>query len=57
MTQGGPVYATTTMSIYIYRLAFSDFNIGYAAAVALVWLVILMLLTTVYVRRFEREVA
>jgi len=45
------------MSIYIYRLAFSDFNIGYAAAVALVWLVILMLLTTVYVRRFEREVA
>ncbi len=55
MTQGGPVYATTTMSIYIYRLAFSDFDIGYAAAVALVWLVFLMLLTVVYVRRFERE--
>ena len=55
MTQGGPVYATTTMSIYIYRIAFSDFDIGYAAAVAIVWLIILMALTTVYVRNFERE--
>lgn len=55
MTQGGPVYSTTTMSIYIYRIAFSDFDIGYAAAVAIVWLIILMALTTIYVRNFERE--
>ena len=55
MTQGGPVYSTTTMSIYIYRIAFSDFDIGYAAAVAIVWLIILMALTVVYVRNFERE--
>lgn len=55
MTQGGPVYATTTMSIYIYRLAFSDFDIGYAAAVAVAWLVLLLTLTTLYVRLFERE--
>lgn len=56
MTQGGPVNSTTTMSIYIYRIAFSDFDIGYAATVGVVWLVFLMLMTVVYVRRFEREV-
>ncbi len=55
MTQGGPVYATTTLVVYIYRLAFSDFNIGYAATVGIVWLVLLMILTSIYVRVFERE--
>src|SRR6185437_14344107 len=29
MTQGGPVYATTTLIVYIYRLAFQQFNFGY----------------------------
>ncbi|MBC7223577.1 MAG: sugar ABC transporter permease, partial [Anaerolineae bacterium] len=57
MTGGGPVYATTTLPIYIYRLAFSDFKVGYAATVGIVWLLFLILFTTLYVRRFEREVA
>ncbi len=57
MTQGGPVNSTTTLVIYIFRLAFSDFKFGYAAAVGMVWLVLLMVITAVYVRRFEREMA
>lgn len=57
MTQGGPVYSTTTLAIYIYRLAFSDFEIGYAATVGIVWLVVLLIFTALYVRRFEREIA
>jgi multiple sugar transport system permease protein len=57
MTQGGPIYSTTTLIIYIYKLAFSDFNFGYAAAVAVIWLVLLMVMTALYVRRFEREIA
>lgn len=57
MTGGGPIYATTTLPIYIYRLAFSDFNVGYAATVGIVWLLFLVAFTALYVRRFEREVA
>jgi multiple sugar transport system permease protein len=57
MTQGGPVYSTTTLAIYIYRLAFSDFDIGYAATVGIIWLLVLLAFTALYVRRFEREIA
>jgi multiple sugar transport system permease protein len=57
MTQGGPVYSTTTLAIYIYRLAFSDFEIGYAATVGIMWLAVLLAFTASYVRRFEREIA
>jgi multiple sugar transport system permease protein len=34
MTQGGPDGATTTLSYYVYNLAFQDLNLGYAAAVS-----------------------
>jgi multiple sugar transport system permease protein len=57
MTQGGPINSTTTLVIYIFRLAFSEFNFGYAAAVGVLWLVLLMVVTAWYVRRFEREMA
>jgi len=57
MTQGGPINSTTTLVIYIFRLAFSDFNFGYAAAVGVLWLVLLMVITAWYVRKFEREMA
>ncbi len=57
MTQGGPIYSTTTLVVFIFRLAFSDFNFGYAATVAVIWLVLLMVMTAFYVRRFEREIA
>ena len=57
MTQGGPINSTTTLVIYIFRLAFSEFNFGYAAAVGVLWLVLLMVITAWYVRQFEREMA
>jgi multiple sugar transport system permease protein len=57
MTQGGPIYSTSTLVIYIFRLAFSEFNFGYAATVGVVWLVFLMGMTALYVRAFERDVA
>ena len=36
MTQGGPEYGTLTMVYYIYNKAFIEFDMGYAAALALV---------------------
>jgi multiple sugar transport system permease protein len=45
MTGGGPDGATTTLSYYVYHHAFEWFNMGYAAAVAVVMFVVILLLT------------
>jgi ABC-type sugar transport system permease subunit len=55
MTEGGPTYSTTTLVVYVYRLAFGSFNLGYASAIGVVWLVFLMLFAVVYVRALQRE--
>lgn len=36
MTRGGPEHATTTLGYYIFEVAFTDYSMGYAAALALV---------------------
>jgi multiple sugar transport system permease protein len=41
MTGGGPGSSTESVSVYLYDLGFRDFRLGYAAAVALVVLVLL----------------
>lgn len=45
MTQGGPGSATTTFVQYIYQVAFSRFQFGYASALAFVFFVALFILT------------
>ena len=50
MTEGGPGYATTTLVVYVYRLAFGDFNFGYASAIGVVWLVLLLMFAAFYLR-------
>lgn len=45
MTQGGPGSATTTFVQYIYQVAFSRFQFGYASALAFVFFVVLFVLT------------
>ena len=55
MTQGGPINATTTFVVYVYRNAFQNFNIGYAATIGVVWLVLLLILTFFYMRALGGE--
>lgn len=55
MTGGGPVYATTTSVIYIYREAFEQYNLGYASAVGVVWVAILLVVSVVYVRSLQKD--
>ena len=50
MTQGGPGYATTTLVVYVYRLAFENFDFGYASAIGVVWLLLLLVFAFVYLR-------
>ncbi len=55
LTQGGPVDATTTLAVQIYRVAFQQFKFGYGAAMGVVWMLILLVLSVVYIRTLQRE--
>lgn len=55
MTEGGPGYSSSTLAIYLYRLAFSDFELGYASAIGLVWLLLLMIIASVFIRAQRME--
>jgi multiple sugar transport system permease protein len=50
LTQGGPGFATETVSLYIYRTAFRFSNFGYAAAMS----VVLLMLATLLMRLLMR---
>ncbi len=47
MTQGGPDFATTTISYYIYSNAFEFYRMGYAAAIS--WFLFLLVLVVTLV--------
>jgi len=50
MTQGGPAFGTTTLVIYVYELAFTSFKLGYASAIGVVWLVLLIIIAAFFIR-------
>jgi multiple sugar transport system permease protein len=54
LTGGGPVQATTTMSIYVYYEMFQQFNQGRAAAVAMVMFLIMLTMTLIYSALYDR---
>jgi multiple sugar transport system permease protein len=55
MTGGGPAHATLTSVLYIYKVAFDRFDMGYAALLGVVWIVAMMIVSVVYVRMLSRE--
>jgi multiple sugar transport system permease protein len=57
MTGGGPANATSTLVVYVYELAFTSFKLGYASAIGVVWLVILLLIVSVFVRALRTRQA
>lgn len=57
MTQGGPAGATETLSYYIYIQAFQFFEIGRAAAFAILMLILIIIISQIFVRRMYREEA
>ena len=56
MTQGGPAYATLTISYYIYQNAFEWFHMGYAAALGYVLFFMILIVTLVQIRLQRRWV-
>jgi multiple sugar transport system permease protein len=47
ITQGGPGYSTLLYTLYLYRTAFNDLHMGYAAALAWILFLILMAFTAI----------
>jgi len=57
LTEGGPGFATETISLYIYRAAFRFFDFGYAAAMSFVLLALTNVISAVYIRLLQRKEA
>lgn len=51
MTQGGPYQSSETLAVSIYRLAFSEWEVGYASALAVVLSLITLVFSIVYISR------
>jgi multiple sugar transport system permease protein len=56
LTGGGPVRATTVLSIEVYRLAFDSWDIGMAAAVGLLWVATIIPPAIFYLRHLLKGV-
>lgn len=55
MTKGGPLNSTKTIVYYIYERAFENLDLGYASALAVVLLVIVMLFSLINILCFEKN--
>lgn len=54
MTKGGPLNSTKTIVYYIYEKAFETLDLGYASAMAVVLLIIVMIFSIINIFCFER---
>jgi multiple sugar transport system permease protein len=50
LTGGGPGQATQTLSLYAFQTAYLRFDFGYAGAISVVMMVLLMIFTVIYIR-------
>ena len=55
MTKGGPLDSTKTIVYYIYERAFENLDLGYASALAVVLLIIVMLFSLINIFCFEKN--
>jgi multiple sugar transport system permease protein len=51
---GGPLYSTTTIALYIYKIAFRDLEMGYATSVAFVLFLLIFIFTLIQIKFTER---
>jgi multiple sugar transport system permease protein len=53
LTRGGPANATETLSLYVFKVAFTFVDIGYAAAISFFILVVTVAFSTWFIRRMR----
>jgi len=56
LTRGGPAWATSTVSWYIYQQAFQAGNIGFASTMSVFLFVIILVLSLIQFRFFRSDV-
>jgi multiple sugar transport system permease protein len=56
MTGGGPAFSTETLVMLIYREGFENFQMGYASAIGYVLLLIILVLSLLQMRFFNRRI-
>lgn len=54
LTSGGPINATTTLSLYAYKLAFQNWDFGLASTVGTLWMLLLLAFALVYLKFLVR---
>ena len=54
MTKGGPLNSTKTIVYYIYEKAFENLDLGYASAMAVILLVIVMAFSIINICFFDK---
>ncbi len=54
LTQGGPIGRTETLPLQIYRFVFGDFSLGRGAALAVIVFLVLLIMSLIYWRLYER---
>ena len=55
LTGGGPIDATNTLVIHIYRTAFTNYNFGMAAAISVITFFCILLLVVFYRKKLDSE--
>ena len=55
MTKGGPLNSSKTIVYYIYERAFENLDLGYASALAVILLIIVMLFSLINILCFEKN--
>lgn len=55
MTKGGPLDSSKTIVYYIYERAFENLDLGYASALAVVLLVVVMIFSLINILCFEKN--
>lgn len=55
MTKGGPLNSSKTIVYYIYERAFENLDLGYASALAVVLLVVIMIFSLLNIFVFEKD--
>lgn len=55
MTKGGPLNSSKTIVYYIYERAFENLDLGYASAMAVILLIIVMIFSLINILCFERN--
>jgi ABC-type sugar transport system permease subunit len=55
MTGGGPLFKTETLVTYMYHQGFNEFNLGYAAAIAWVLFLMIIVVSIVQLRLFRYD--